>query len=131
MPSFGRRSTKRLSECHIDLQRLLEEVVKEYDCTILTGHRGKTAQNAAYDLGRSKLQYPKGKHNALPSLAVDVAPWPVDWEDTKRFYHFAGYVLGIAKGMGVKIRSGSDWDSDFDLNDQTFNDLVHFELKLL
>lgn len=129
MPSFGKRSAKRLGTCHVDLIRLFERVVEEYDCTIMTGHRGRKAQNAAFDGGNSKLRFPDGKHNAMPSMAVDAAPYPVDWKDTKRFYHFAGYVLGIAKEMGLNIRNGADWDQDFDLNDQMFNDLVHFELR--
>jgi peptidoglycan L-alanyl-D-glutamate endopeptidase CwlK len=61
-----------------------------------------------------------------------VAPYPIDWNDTKRFYHFAGFVLGVAKSskIAIPIRWGGDWDSDNDLNDQTFMDLVHWELKI-
>lgn len=69
------------------------------------------------------------KHLALPSRAVDVAPYPINWGDKKRFYHFAGYVQGLAAQLGISLRWGGDWDGDNDLNDQTFFDLVHFELK--
>ena len=113
MPSFGKRSAKRLNSCHVDLIRLFERVVEEYDCTIMTGHRGRKPQNAAFDAGNSKLRFPDGKHNALPSMAVDAAPYPVNWDNMKRFYHFAGYVLGIAKEMGLIIRWGGDWDRDY------------------
>lgn len=130
MPSFGARSSRRLGRCHIDLQRLLQKVVKVYDCTILAGHRSMRDQNKAFNEGKSKLRYPDGKHNALPSLAVDVAPYPVDWDNEGRFRHFAGYVQGMANEMGLVIRWGGDWDSDFDMEDQTFNDLVHFELRV-
>jgi hypothetical protein len=65
---------------------------------------------------------------APSSRAVDVAPYPIDWNDTRRFDHFAGIVVGIAHRSGVKIRWGGNWDRDNDLNDQNFNDLVHFEL---
>ena len=75
------------------------------------------------------MDYPNGKHNRKPSAAIDVAPWPIpDWEDLKTFYFFSGVVKGIANCLEIKIRWGGDWDSDNDLNDQTFNDLVHFEL---
>lgn len=67
-------------------------------------------------------------HNKTPSLAVDVAPWPIDWNDKNRFYHFAGRVQGIAQMFNIKIRWGGDWDSDNDLKDQNFYDLPHFEL---
>lgn len=129
MPSFGKRSTRRLDSCHLDLIRLFERVVEKYDCTILRGHRGPKAQNAAFNAGNSKLRYPQGKHNKLPSMAVDVAPWPIDWDNEKRFLVFGGYVLGVAAEMGLTIRWGGDWDGDFDPSDQTFNDLVHFELR--
>ena len=74
------------------------------------------------------MLYPNSKHNKLPSKAVDVAPYPIDWNDPDRFYHFAGYVRGIAEGMGIKIRWGGDWNGNFDLKDQNFYDLPHFEL---
>lgn len=130
MPAFGRRSKARLDTCHPELQRLFREVVKHWDCTILTGHRGKRAQDEAWTTGRSKVRWPEGEHNDWPSNAVDAAPWPVpDWEDVKVFYTFAGFVMGVASQLGIPIRWGGDWDGDRDLNDQTFNDLVHFELE--
>lgn len=131
MPSFGAVSSKQLGSCHIDLQRLFQRVVEKYDCSILTGHRGEAEQNAAFYNGNSKLRFPDGKHNELPSMAVDAAPYPVDWKDERRFKHFAGYVQGVAMMMGLDLRWGGDWDQDFDMNDQSFNDLVHFELRQL
>ena len=130
MPHFSDRSLERLATCHDNLQLLFREVVKHFDCTILQGHRGEDEQNEYFRTGRSKLQYPNSKHNQLPSLAVDVAPYPIDWSDTDRFYFFAGYVKGIADRMGISIRWGGDWDGDTQVRDQTFMDLPHFELRL-
>ena len=62
-------------------------------------------------------------------MAVDVTPYPVDFDNTDRHYYFCGYVLAVAKQLGLDIRWGGDWDSDRETKDQTFNDLVHFELK--
>tara|TARA_R100000808_G_scaffold20547_2_gene44399 strand:- start:1533 stop:1925 length:393 start_codon:yes stop_codon:yes gene_type:complete len=129
MPRFSTRSKGRLHTCHESLIKLFNEVVKDFDCTIIEGHRGKDKQNAAYDRGNSKLRYPKGKHNGKPSLAVDVAPYPIDWSDRDRFHLFAGYVLGIASQMGLKIRWGGDWDMDTQTKDNRFDDLVHFEVR--
>jgi len=126
---FSDRSKARLSTAHPTLQKLFNEVIKHYDCTIICGHRGEEEQNAAFDTGRSKLRWPRGNHNALPSNALDVGPWPLDWNDSKTFYYFAGFVKGLATSMGIDIRYGGDWDGDNDLNDQRFNDLVHFELR--
>jgi len=61
-------------------------------------------------------------------MAVDVAPYPIDWDDLGGFYMFAGYVLRVAETMGIKIRYGGDWDGDRKTTDQRFKDLPHFEL---
>ena len=64
-----------------------------------------------------------------PSHAVDVIAWPVDWNDRERQTYFAGHVQGIALFMGLGIRWGGDWDSDTEVKENGFDDLVHFELK--
>ena len=134
MHSFSKTSKNRLAQCHKDLQFIFNEVIKDIDCSILTGHRVKVVQDDAYLLKKSKLKFPFSKHNKTPSLAVDAAPYPIDWDDLRRFYFFAGYVMRIAtesfragKTSHV-VRWGGDWDGDYDLKDQKFNDLVHFEL---
>ena len=129
MARFGRTSKERLGTCEKDLQLLFKEVVKDFDCTIVCGHRGEEDQNEAFRRGNSKVKYPNGRHNASPSRAVDVAPYPIDWTDRDRFHYFAGYVMGIASKMGINLIWGGDWDGDTDLKDNAFDDLVHFELK--
>ena len=51
-------------------------------------------------------------------------------KDVARWYYFGGFVLGTAEELGIKIRWGGDWNSNRDLDDQTFDDLPHFEVKL-
>ncbi len=134
MPSFGHVSQSRLATCHVDLVRLFEAVVKDYDCTILCGHRTREAQMQAYEDGKSQVSWPDSKHNAYPSLAVDVGPWPLDWSDTGAFYLLAGWVLCTADRLyqeGVithRIRYGGDWNGNHATKDQNFHDLPHFEL---
>ena len=132
MPKFGSRSKKNLSSCHPDLQKVFNKVVEDYDCTVVCGHRGEEDQNKAFDQGRSKVKYPHGKHNADPSYAVDVYPYPINFKNLDRMIHFAGYVLAIAKSMGIDLIWGRDWRSDWykkDKNTTTFKDYPHFELK--
>lgn len=124
---FSERSKKNLSECHPDLQKVFLRVLEIQDCTIMEGHRPKEEQNRMVQKGLSKVEWPNSKHNSMPSEAIDVSPYPIDWKDTKRFYYFAGLVLGIAHEMGIELRWGGNWDMDEDLNDQNFMDLVHFE----
>lgn len=130
MAEFSPTSKTRLAECHPLLQQLFNAVIENYDCTVICGHRGAAEQEEAFRSGRSKLQYPESKHNLIPSTAVDVVPFPIDWHDRTRFYHFVGFVRGVAASLGIKIRSGADWDGDMDLKDQNFFDLPHFELIL-
>ena len=96
---------------------------------MLCGHRGEKEQNEAYDRGNSKVRFPDGRHNAQPSNAVDVTPYPVDWEDLDRMNYFAGIVKGIAYIKGIPIRWGGDWNDNTDLKDNSFDDLPHFELR--
>ena len=63
-----------------------------------------------------------------PSLAVDVAAYPIAWDDRARQTLFAGYVLATAKAMGVDLRWGGDWNRDTEVRDNGFDDLVHFEI---
>ena len=128
MPVFSERSLARLRECHPDLQRLFLEVVEHFDCTVLCGYRSHADQQKAFDEGRSKALPGESAHNYIPALAIDVAPWPVDWKDVRRFYLFGGFVLGLARQMSIDIRWGGDWDQDTQVRDQRFNDLVHFEI---
>ena len=128
MPRFGKRSRDRLSTCDKDLQMLFKEVIRYVDCSILEGHREKDRQNSLYEEGKTKVKYPRGRHNASPSRAVDVVPYPIDWEDRERMTLFAGFVLGVASQMGIDIRWGGDWDKDFEVKDNMFDDFPHFEL---
>ena len=129
MPRFGNKSKERLATCHPDLQKIFNEVINYVDCSILEGYRNAYWQDKYYAEGKTKLKYPDGRHNANPSNAVDVTPYPVDWDDRERQTLFAGFVLGIAQSMGIKLRWGGDWDQDFQVNDNKFDDFPHFEIK--
>jgi peptidoglycan L-alanyl-D-glutamate endopeptidase CwlK len=128
MPSFGTESKKQLETCAPELQRLFNEVVKHWDCKVIEGKRSEQQHAINLASGASRTTNSKHVTGNLPSQAADVAPFPIKWANIKRFYAFAGFVIGTAKQLGIPIRWGGDWDSDRDLDDQTFNDLVHFEL---
>jgi peptidoglycan L-alanyl-D-glutamate endopeptidase CwlK len=138
MPRFGKQSLQILETVDPELVDICSELVKLYDIKALSGFRTKEEQDRLVLEGRSKLTWPKSKHNKnrytitqTPSIAVDIAPYPIDWQDTNRFVFMAGLFLGIAHERGVEVRWGGDWDSDgIILTDQKFDDLVHFELVL-
>ena len=134
MPRYSTRSKSRLATCDKRLQKVFSEVIKHVDCSILEGHRSKERQNKLYDEQRTKVKYPNGRHNSNPSKAVDVTPYPVDWEDRERQTLFAGFVIGIARSMGIKIRWGGNWDmyeekGRLEVKDNRFDDFPHFEIK--
>ena len=129
MPRYSNKSKERLASCYERLQDVFNEVIKYVDCSILEGHRSKERQNKLYDENRTKVKYPNGRHNSSPSKAVDVTPYPVDWEDRERQTLFAGFVLGLARNMGIRLRWGGDWDMDFQVMDNRFDDFPHFEVR--
>ena len=128
MPSFSEKSLARLTTCDPHLQQVFQQVVQDFDCTIIEGHRNEERQNRMVDEGKSQVRWPDGKHNTEPSLAVDVCPYPVVWDDRERQTLFAGYVLATAKCMGIDLRWGGDWNRDTEVRDNSFDDLVHFEI---
>ena len=129
MYKFGSRSRKQMENIHPDLKKVLNEVIKHVDCSVLEGHRSGERQNKLFEEGRTNVKYPNGRHNANPSRAVDVVPYPIDWDDRERFHLFAGFVLGIAKSMGINLRWGGDWNQNFEVDDNQFDDFPHFEIK--
>jgi len=106
------------------------EVVKYYDCKIIEGHRTTERQQELYAQGRTTpgniVTHKDGilrlsKHQQNPSPAIDVVPYPVDWNATHRFYEMSGWVKCIAMGMNIPIQWGGDWPR--------FRDLPHWELR--
>lgn len=128
MPKFSKRSKDALATCHPKLQQIFEAVILHFDCSVIEGHRDEIRQNYLADVGRSKARWPNGKHNAMPSGAADVVPYPIDWNDRERFHYFAGFVLATALSLGIGLRWGGDWDQDTEVDDNRFDDLPHYEL---
>ena len=131
MPRFGKRSKKRLEGVHPDLRTVLDYVVKFYDITIIEGKRSQERQNELVKQGKSKTKF--GKH--VSGDAVDIAPYPIDWNSRDDFHLLGGFVLGVAASMNINIRWGGDWNASSlfkgqrTTKDNNFDDMVHFEIK--
>ncbi len=131
MPKFGKRSRERLKGVDSKLINVLNEVVKYFDITVIEGLRSQERQNELVAQGKSKTKF--GKH--VEGKAVDIAPYPIDWNARDDFHYLGGFVLGVASKMGIDVRWGGDWsDSSLSKNarttkDNNFDDLVHFEIK--
>ncbi len=130
MPKLGKRSRDRLKGVDARLVNVLHEVCKYFDITVIEGLRSQKRQNQLVAEGKSKTKF--GKHTQ--GLAVDIAPYPIDWDARDDFHYLGGFVLGIANQMGVKIRWGGDWNASSQFKgqrttkDNNFDDLVHFEI---
>lgn len=129
MAKFSTKSKERLKTCHINLQVVLLEAIEEIDFVVLCGTRSVEEQQALYAQGRTKPGKivtwidgvtKKSNHNHLPSLAVDVAPYPIDWENLERFKYLAKVIKRIALENNIELRWGGDWKKN--------KDYPHFEL---
>lgn len=145
MATFGKKSLDKLSTAHPKLQLVMKEAIKSYDFTVLYGNRSVEEQFELYKKGR-ELQsdgtwkkvgstvteldgkIKKSKHNYSPSLAVDIAPYPIDWNNIQRFKDMAKVVLQCAKNLNIKVIWGADWDMDGNIEEHKFKDFPHFEL---
>ena len=120
MYKFGKQSQKHRKTLHPDLQIVLDEAIKIYDFSITCGHRGKDAQNKAFKDNKSTKQWPNSRHNSIPSEAVDICPYPVDWKDVEEFFFLAGIIMAVAHLHGIKLIWGGRWTDP--------KDCPHFQL---
>ena len=124
MPKFGKKSLSNLKGVNTKLVNVLNPPIKHFDFTVIEGVRSLETQKSYVDKGVSKTM--SSKH--LVGRAVDIAPYPVDYDNINRFIYLGGIVLGIASQLGVKLRWGMDWDMDTYVKDTKFIDAGHFEM---
>ena len=60
--------------------------------------------------------------------AVDLVPYPVDWQDLKKFDQIAKAMLQAAKELGVPVRWGADWNGNGKPRERGESDSPHFEI---
>lgn len=141
MPKFGESSKSKLQSCVPELQQVANKAIEVVDFSILVGHRGKADQEKAFAEGRSKLNFPESNHNSQPSKAFDFAPYPQGFANTEstadpkkrmfammRFAFIAGVLVGIGHALGIKLRSGLDWNRNGNSEDERFLDAPHIEI---
>lgn len=127
MPKFSLRSKERLATCHKDIRTVLNHLIEYIDFSVICGHRGKADQNKAYAEGTSKLEYPKSAHNSLPSRAVDIVPYPLDWNDIGEFKRLNGAFTVVAEYLynTGQIKSKFEWGGSW----KKLKDYPHYEIK--
>mgnify|MGYP003630088651 FL=1 len=107
-----------LSGVHPDLVAVvkLAITITEQDFTVIEGIRNINRQRELFKAGKSTTM--NSRH--ITGHAVDMVPWPVDWEDLERFEVMSEAMKTAAEELEIPIVWGGDWKS--------FYDAPHFEL---
>jgi peptidoglycan L-alanyl-D-glutamate endopeptidase CwlK len=125
---LGTTSLARLQKVHPLLSACVVRAIQltPVDFTVFEGMRSMERQRSLFETGKTKTL--NSRH--LVGKAVDLPAWkggrPV-W-DRVDAQQVANAMMQAAKECGVTLRWGGDWDMDGDQADETFRDLVHFEL---
>ena len=115
---LGTRSMQSLSGVHPDLVDVvkLAITITGVDFTVIEGIRNINRQRELYKAGKSTTM--NSRH--ITGHAVDMVPYPVDWNDLERFETMAVAMKAAAEELEIPIVWGGDWKS--------FYDAPHFEL---
>jgi peptidoglycan L-alanyl-D-glutamate endopeptidase CwlK len=115
---LGTRSMQSLSGVHPDLVEVVKLAIKitGVDFTVIEGIRNINRQRELYKAGKSTTM--NSRH--ITGHAVDMVPYPVDWNDLERFETMAVAMKAAAEELEIPIVWGGDWKS--------FYDAPHFEL---
>lgn len=132
MFKFSKTSRERLETCDGALIQVMEDALRasEVDFGIAEGHRSLERQAELFT--QEKTTVLRSKHNETPSQAVDIYAWvngKANYE-THNLAYIAGVVHRVAYEYGLNIRWGGNWNGNSEIiTDQSFDDLVHFELN--
>jgi len=125
---------------------MVRQTASIYEIRVLCGRRTDAEQLILLEEGHTTIGPGLSKHNPHDYYeeddegkklvhAVDIAPWPIDWHDAKRFIYMAGIMLAFAEDEAFsaeedfRLRWGGNWDMDMVIiDDQNFDDLPHFEI---
>jgi peptidoglycan LD-endopeptidase CwlK len=115
---LGTRSLQNLSGVHPDLVAVVKLAISitEQDFTVIEGVRNINRQRELVKAGKSTTM--NSRH--ITGHAVDMVPWPVDWNDLERFEVMSEAMKQAAEELDIPIVWGGDWKS--------FYDAPHFEL---
>ena len=139
MFTFSERSLNNLKGVHPKLVAVVKRAleISPIDFTVLEGVRSQARQDELWAQGRTKpgpvvtWVQTSGTHGIQGDgygHAVDLAPYPIDWNDHGRFDGLANVMFAAAKEIGVTLRWGGNWDMDAIIHERGESDSPHFEL---
>ena len=126
--ALGKQSLSRLRGVHPLLVGVVVRAIRitTADFTVYEGLRTMARQNELVAAGKSKTlnsRHLTGHAVDLPAYRHGVPVW-----DRVLAQPIMNAMMQSARDCGVELRWGGDWDMDGDQGDETFRDLVHFEL---
>ena len=129
--TLSQRSLTALKGVHPSLVRVVKRAIQitGQDFLVTEGVRTPERQRELYAQGRTKpgrkvtwtLKSNHFVHADGYGHAVDLCPYPVDWNDLRKFHQIADAMKRAALMEGVKITWGGDWTG-------SKCDRPHFEL---
>ncbi len=135
---FGAASLKRMVGVDPGIIKVATRVLDFMDITVQDGGgirdaelqavlfaEGKSKKDGVTKLSRHQIEHPDARDGN--GDACDFAPYPIKWDDPRRWYYMGGLFLALGAEMGIPFRWGGDWDSDGEITDQKFHDLGHIE----
>ena len=109
---LGTRSLQNLSGVNPDMVAVVKRAIEitEVDFTVIEGIRHINRQRELLKAGKSTTL--NSRH--ITGHAVDMVPYPVDWEDLERFELMAEAMKEAAEELKIPIVWGGDWKSIYD-----------------
>lgn len=146
--AFGPQSLKRLEGVHPKMVAVVHgalAILNEWkaagvattDLMVLEGVRTPARQKELYAQGRTKpgakVTWTLESNHFVNKKtgfghAVDLVPYPVDWNDLKKFDLISRAMMASAAKLNTPIRWGADWDRDGNPRERGESDSPHFEL---
>lgn len=125
---LGQRSLDRLKGVNPSLVAVFKRACETmpFDVTVLEGLRTYERQQELLKQGATKVSV--SRH--MSGNALDIAPYPIDWNDLERFQIMAEHMFKAAEELGIVIRWGGTWERSFTkpVKWAKFLDAPHFEL---
>lgn len=131
---LGKTSLARLKGVDENLVNVVKRAIEisEVDFTVLEGVRTLERQRELYAQGRTapgKIVTWTMKSRHIEGKAVDLVPYPLDWNDLDKFNKIKDAMFQAAKELDVNLRWGADWDGDGNYREKGEYDSPHFEIN--
>lgn len=138
MYKLGTGSLSKLAGVHPHLIAVVALAIRRssQDFSVLAGVRTDAEQLKLWEQGRTTpgpvVTWTKTSRHQIGAdgfgRAVDLAPYPLDWNTPAKFDAIAAAMYSAAEELGVAIRWGADWDQDGNPRERGESDSPHFEL---